>query len=73
MLFWKGFLPWLETNHSKDIIYLEETAILADNLSGDMFQVSAHAMIESESYERITGLFDVYLNYLRHIANGPLS
>ena len=53
-------------------MHLEETARLADNLSGDMSQVSAHAMMENESYEHITVLFAVYLNYLRH-ANGPLS
>ena len=73
VLVWKGFLHWLETNHSKDIILLEETAILADILSGDMSQASPHAMIENESYEDTTGLFDVYLNNLIHIANGPLS
>ncbi len=76
---WYGKVPdhsgfhWLETSHTKDIILLEETAILADNLSGDMSQVSVHAMIENESYDHTTGLFDVYLNYVIHIANVLLS
>ena len=64
MLVRKRFLPWLKTSNSKDLIHLEETGILADNLSRHMCQVSAHAMIENESYEHIIGLFDVYLNYL---------
>ena len=46
--------------------------LLVENLSEDMYQVSAHAMMQNESYERITGLFGVYRNYLIH-AKGPLS
>ena len=71
-LAWKGFLPWIKTNHSDDLVHLEATRRVVNGLCNDVFQAAVHEMMANQSCNHIFELFKVYLDYLRK-ENGPLS
>jgi hypothetical protein len=48
-LAWKGFLPWLEENHSRDLHYLDETLRNITSFHCNVSQGSFQELLESES------------------------
>ena len=48
MLAWKGFLPWLETNHSEDLVHLEKTLRTISNLCEDVSQAAFREVLENK-------------------------
>ena len=69
---WKGFLPWLELTHGSDMIHLDETLRTIKLFTDDICNTSLKDVMEKASVSRITGLFQVYLSFLRD-GNGCLS
>lgn len=68
----KGFLQWLENNHTQDLLHLEDTLEVMKYLSEVVSQVAVNEVAQNESYKYIFKLLEDYLNYMRKV-NGPLS
>ena len=64
-LAWKGFLPWLEENHSRDIHHLDGTLKNINSFHSNVSQGTFQELMESESCTHILKLFQVYLETLR--------
>lgn len=64
-LAWKGFLPWLEEKHSKDLHHLDETLKNIAGFHSHVSQESYQELLKSESCTHILKLFQVYLETLR--------
>ena len=71
-LAWKGFLPWIEINHSDEQVHLEESLTIVNGLCEDVSQATVREMMANQSCKHIFKLFEVYLDYLRK-ENGALS
>ncbi|KAG0728083.1 hypothetical protein GWK47_033223 [Chionoecetes opilio] len=64
-LAWKGFLPWLEEKHSRDIHHLDGTLKNINSFHSNVSQGTFQELMESESCTHILKLFQVYLETLR--------
>ena len=71
-LAWKGFLSWLQSNHTDDVVHVDETLKTFSNLCKDVSQVSLKQVFQNMSCARIMYMFEVYLEFLR-VGNGSLS
>ena len=59
------FLSWLEVNHPTDIVHMDETLSIINELSKDVSQASFADVIQNTSCGTILALFDTYLIHLR--------
>jgi hypothetical protein len=48
-LTWKGFLPWLESNHSDDVVHLDDTLRVVNGLCKDISQAAVREMRANQS------------------------
>jgi len=64
-LAWKGFLPWLEENHSRNIHHLDGTLKNINSFHSNVSQGTFQELMETESCTHILKLFQVYLETLR--------
>ena len=71
-LAWKGFRSWLEATHADDVVHMDETLRIIDNLCEDVSQASLKQFINNSSCTCIMELFGVYIEFLR-CGNGNLS
>ena len=71
-LAWKGFLSWLQANHTDDVVHMDETLKTTSNLYKDVSQASLKYVFQNMSCARIMYLFEVYFEFLR-VGNGSLS
>jgi hypothetical protein len=46
---WKGFLPWFKSNHSDEVVRLEETLRVVIDLCEDISPAAVHEMITNQS------------------------
>ena len=69
---WKGFLSWLQANHTDDVVHMDETMNATSNLCKDVSQASLKQVLQNKSCARIMYLYEVYLEYLR-VGSGSLS
>ncbi|KAG1685808.1 hypothetical protein GQR58_008924 [Nymphon striatum] len=65
-LVWKGFLEWLENNHSTDLPHLDETFRVVMAMHGDTCATTLESSRNEESCQRILHLFCCYLNVLKN-------
>lgn len=71
-LAWLGFEDWLERNHDDHRPSLDNTMCLVDELRENPSHATHDVALTSESCTLILGLFDTYLDVLRH-DRGPLA
>ena len=69
---WKGFRSWLEATHADDVVHMDETVRIIDNLCEDVSQASLKQVLDNSSCTCIMELFGVYIEFLRG-GNGNLS
>ena len=69
---WKGFRSWLEATHADDVVHMDETLRIIDNLCEDVSQASLKQVLDNSSCTCIMELFGVYIEFLRG-GNGNLS
>ena len=62
---WKGFRSWLEATHAVDVVHMDETLRIIDNLCEDVSQASLKQVIVNSSCTCIMELFGVYIEFLR--------
>ena len=67
-----GFRSWLEATHADDVVHMDETLRIIDNLCEDVTQESLKQIHENCSCTCIMELFGVYIKLLRG-GNGNLS
>ncbi|KAG1671659.1 hypothetical protein GQR58_016336 [Nymphon striatum] len=65
-LVWKGFLEWLENNHSTDLPHLDETFRVVMAMHGDTCATTLESSRNEESCQRILHLLCCYLNVLKN-------
>ncbi|KAG1650019.1 hypothetical protein GQR58_028409 [Nymphon striatum] len=65
-LVWKGFLEWLENNHSTDLPHLDETFRVVMAMHGDTCATTLESSRNKESCQRILHLLCCYLNVLKN-------
>ncbi|KAG1656757.1 hypothetical protein GQR58_023749 [Nymphon striatum] len=65
-LVWKGFLEWLENNHSTDLPHLDETFRVVMAIHGDTCATTLESSRNEESCQRILHLLCCYLNVLKN-------
>ena len=68
-LAWKGFVPWLEEHHARDVHYLEETLKNIASFHDSVSQGALQELLEDKSCTRILKLSEVYLESLRDGGN----
>ena len=71
-LAWKGFHPWLEQILQEDLIHLEATLLLVNNLCEETSQTGFEGVLEQDSCQHTLARFSEILSYLRE-NNGRLS
>ena len=71
-LIWKGFYSWIETNHSEDSHWLQETHNKFTDLQKTLTEEQFEHVFKNKSCTRIFQLFNEYQNALRN-DNGELS
>ena len=52
-LVWKGFLSWLQANHTDDVVHVNETLKTIGNMSNDVSQTSLKQVLQNRSCARI--------------------
>ena len=62
---WKGFRSWLEATHADDVVHMDDTLRIIDNLCEDVSQASLKQVIDNSSCTCIMELFGVYIEFLR--------
>eukprot|EP00745_Piridium_sociabile_P027749 TRINITY_DN44663_c0_g1_i3.p1 TRINITY_DN44663_c0_g1~~TRINITY_DN44663_c0_g1_i3.p1 ORF type:complete len:1606 (-),score=395.32 TRINITY_DN44663_c0_g1_i3:590-5317(-) len=62
-LAWKGFLTWMETTHPSDLVHLDETLQIINDLCKD--DASLNQVLKNKACARIMARFDIYLQFLR--------
>ncbi len=67
-----GFRSWLEATHADDVVHMDETLMIINNLCDDVTKESLKQVLENGSCTRIMELFGVYIKFLRG-GNGNLS
>lgn len=65
-LAWKGFIHWLQDNHTEDIHHLVETLKNIGDFHSSVCQESIQLLVEDESCTRTLKLFHMYLDSLRN-------